>query len=107
MQRQFKKPRAKKVKVPRPVNPPKPKRPKRGDLKHIYKELLTTDISQRINTLAKAMAWYDTVQAYLAYKNNGKWTLNQLRAKGVAEHDRLSGIKQQSSTLKELSFQNV
>src|ERR1700734_1096660 len=106
MQRSYKKPRVKRVKPPKPLPPPKPSRPKRGDLKKIYKDLLTTDREQRINTLAKAMAWYDQVQAYLAYKNEGKFTTRQLMYKNTSEKHRSDGIKNKSATLKELCFQN-
>jgi hypothetical protein len=104
MKRSLKKPRAKKVKIPKPIAPPKPDRPKRGDLRHIYKELLTTDIEQRINALSKAMAWYDSVQAYLAYKNEGKWTLKQLRMRNNAERDRGLGVKSNISETKERNY---
>ena len=92
MRRAYKKPRAKKVKLPKPVPPPKPERPKRGDLKKIYCDLITTDTNQRINAYAAAMTWYDRVQGYLAYKNKGKWTINQLRARNKAEKHRSLGI---------------
>ena len=104
---QYKKPRVKKVKVPKPVAPPKPERPKRGDLKHIYKELLTTDTEQRINALCKAMAWYDKVQAYLAYKNGGKWTTKQLRMMNNAQRDRLHGIASIKPETKERCFKDA
>lgn len=104
MRRQYKKPRAKKVKLPRAVPPPKPERPKRGDLKKIYRDLITTDINQRINALASAMTWYDRVQGYLASKNQGKWTTNQLRYRNIAEKDRALGIRMVSPKNKEEDF---
>src|ERR1700751_128603 len=103
----YKRPRSKRVKPPKAVPPPKPHRPKRGDLKHIYKDLISSDIDQRITVLAKAMAWYDKVQAYLAYKNEGKFTTKQLRAKNKAEKYRSEGIKSTHSHIKEDRFLNA
>lgn len=88
-------------KAPKPIAPPKPVRPKRGNLKQIYRDLISVDRDQRINTLAKAMTWYDQAQAYLAYKQKGEWTKEQLKFRNFAERKRLLGMAQTSSKLKE------
>jgi hypothetical protein len=104
MKRSYKKPRAKKVRLPKPVAPPKPERQKSGDLKKIYKDLISTDIAQRVDALSRAMAWYDKVQACIAYKQNGKLTISQLRAKRNAESQRAAGIKSTNVIYKESAF---
>lgn len=92
----YKKPRAKKVKPPQAVIPEKPERPRRAELKKIYREMLTTDIDQRVGTLAQAMNWYERCIEYVKYKSAEKkakrykerrkwhevtnpWTLPQLK----------------------------
>ena len=100
----FKKPRAKKVRPSKPVPPPRPHRPKRGDLRKIYRDLLTADRDQRVTTLAKAMAWYDLVQAYISYKQKGKLSTHQLRNKNAAEKVRNVGISSNNDVVKEQKF---
>jgi hypothetical protein len=97
-------PKLKRYKKPIPIPAPKPSRPKRGDLKKIYKDLVSTDIDQRVTALAKAMQWYDHVQVFLNYKQNGKFTTRQLRAKNFAERNRAEGIKTNHSIYKETHF---
>lgn len=111
----YKKPRIKKVKPPKPVPAPKHPRPKRGDLKHIYKELISTSQEQRVNAMAKAMTWYDQVQAYVAYKqdidytqvNKHTWTTAQLRAMNHALSHRADGIKAKTLDTKEVKFEHA
>jgi len=99
---QFKRPRVKRVRPPRPVPPPKPPRPRRGTLKNIYKDLITTDRDQRVETLKKAMHWYEELQAYLAY--NSEWTLTQTKAKSHAERARLFGLESNKDEAKEKHY---
>lgn len=100
----YKKPRAKKVRAPKPVPPPKPSRPKRSELRTYYKDLLSADRDTRIDALAKGMAWYDRLLAYSIYKQEGKWRTNQLREKSAAERDRGVGIASNDSKKKEIEF---
>ena len=107
MKRSFKKPRTKRVKLAKPIPPPKPDRPKRGDLKKIYHGLITTDIDQRVNALVKALHWYDKCQVYVGYNkamDNIKWTKTQLKNKFTAEEHRLSGMKSKVSSVKETHY---
>ena len=96
-----KRPKLKRYKKPKPIAPPKPHRPKRGDLRKIFRDYISHDASQRINALARAMSWYDTVQVYIGYKQKGKLTTTQLRHKNKAENYRLLGIKVSNSRKKE------
>ena len=100
----FKKPRAKRVKPPKPIPAPKPVRPKRSELRSIYRELLSADRDQRVDALAKAMAWYDKCLVYVRYKQEGEWTTKQLRELNAAERDRAAGLKSDASIKKEIEF---
>src|SRR5260221_11136158 len=93
--------RVKRVKPPKPIPPAKPERPKRSDLKNIYKGLLSLDIGQRVNTLAKAMHWFDKAQVYILYKQKGKWTRAQLTAKNKSEYNRTNCIHSTKLVTKE------
>jgi len=106
----YKKPRAKKVKPPKPVAPDKPVRPKRSQLKKIYRNLITTDTSQRVTALAQAMEWFDKVSKYVAWMTLYKqklawdanpWTTIQLRFKNALELARTQGNNTLHDPLKE------
>lgn len=87
------KPVTRRPKAPKPLPPPKPERPRRTHLKEIYRDLISVDRDQRINTLARAMTWYDQAQAYLGYKQKGEWTKEQLKFQDQAQKARLLGMK--------------
>jgi hypothetical protein len=93
--------KVKRVKPPRPVPPPKPPRPRSNVLRKIYRNLITSDLDQRVDALSKAMHWYDTVQTYLNHKQEGKWTIPQLRARYAAERSRTTGIDSSVPAIKE------
>lgn len=100
----LKKPRMKRVKKPAPVPPPKPERPRRSELKSIYRDLLSSDVEQRVNTLARAMEWYDHCQAYVLHKQKGTLTLPQKKQKNAALKLRHAGIITLKSEIKEENF---
>lgn len=101
------KPKLKRYRKPKSVPPPKPRRAKRGDLKKIYKELVTTNQDQRVNTLTNVMHWYDAAIAYLSYKKEGKWPLSKLKNKNSAEKEREKGINSHATKDKELHFMSA
>lgn len=105
MHTRIKKHRVKRVKPPRPIPPPVPPRPKRSDLKSIYRGLITTNKSQRVDTLVKAMHWYEELIAYLRYK--AKFTLAQDRAEAAAEKYRLSGQRSNKDEHKEEAYKEA
>jgi len=91
---QLKKPRTRRPKPPAPVPPPKITRPKRGLLRAIYKELFTSDVDQRCDSLAKAAAWYDHCIGYLTnVKQNGILTTRQRKEHDLALANRLDAIR--------------
>jgi hypothetical protein len=97
-----KKPRVKRWKAPQPVPPPKPPRPKRSSLKHVYKDLISTNRDQRLEALKKAMHWYEALEAYLAYES--ALTVHQLKAKSEAEKHRLKGLNSDKFESKEKEY---
>ena len=66
--------------------------------------MFSTDTDQRVNALSKAMSWYDQCIAYLAFKQEGKLTTNQLKEKSKGEESRLAGIKAPQPHNKEIRF---
>jgi hypothetical protein len=98
----IKKARVKRWRAPKPIPPPKPPRPKRTQLKHIYHGLVTTSRDERLEILKKAMHWYESLQAYLAY--NSELSFHQKKAKAAAEKLRLTGLNSDKDTTKELSY---
>lgn len=106
MQRSLKRPRVKRVRPPKPIPAPKPERPRRSTLKSIYKDYISSDQEQRINTLRRALGWYDKCITYVGYNLEDKyqWKRNQLKHKNIAEKSRLTGISSSSDSVKEQSF---
>lgn len=104
MRRSFKKPRAKRVRPPKPVKAQKPERPRRSVLRNIYKDLLTSDVDQRVTTLAQAMEWFDKCIVYVGYPIEYAWPTAQLKNKNNAESYRYSGIKSTVDTTKEKDY---
>ncbi len=100
--RQFKKPRVKRVKPPRPVPPPVPPRPRRSVLKSIYKHLISSSVDQRLEALKKACHWYDVLQAYLAYERER--SVAQKQYMDAAIKARLEAINTSKSEHKEKHF---
>lgn len=103
MRRSFKKPRAKRVKIPKPILPQKPIRPRRSSLRTIYKDLFTSDIDQRVTALAQAMEWFDHCIVYVFWPEYN-FTKLQLKHKNKAEESRSAGITSSVSTTKEREF---
>src|SRR6266481_316480 len=109
----YKKPRAKKVRPPKRVAPPKQVRPKRSQLRKIYRELITTDVNQRVDALKKALTWYANCEAYVGYKvkikeklltDDNPWSTTQLRLKNAAEAARTAAITTVKDPIKEKQF---
>lgn len=92
MKRVFKRPRVKRVKKPAPIEAPKPERPRRTELKVIYKDLISTSQEQRINTLRRALGWYDRCTAYVGHALEYDWHITQLKSKNAAERIRSAAI---------------
>ena len=101
MRRQFKKPRVKRVLPPKPIEATKPERPRRSNLKSIYKDFISSDIEQRVETLRRVVAWYDKCLLYVGYSVQYKWTKPQLREKNAAELARTSAINTVHNNFKE------
>lgn len=103
----YKRQRVKRVRPPKAIAPPKLPRPKRTALKNIYKDLLSSDIDQRITTLAKSATWYDHCAAYIRHKQDGEWTIPQLRDENAANRSRTQAITTTDSKKKEEYFINT
>jgi hypothetical protein len=104
MQRSFKKPRVKRVRPPKPIEAPKPERPRRSNLKTIYKDLISSDSEQRVNTLRRAAAWYDLCITYIGAKLEPipyQWGKTQLTHKNAAELMRSAAIDTSNNKQKE------
>jgi hypothetical protein len=102
MNTRLKKRRVKRWKAPKPVPPPQPPRPKRTQLRNIYKNLIASSRDERLESLKKAMHWYEGLQAYLAYE--AVFTFHQKKAKAAAEKYRLKGLNSDKSEIKEQSY---
>jgi hypothetical protein len=106
MRRSLKRPRIKRVRPPKPILAPKPERPRRSTLKTIYKDLISSDQEQRVNTLRRALGWFDSCVTYVGYNLEDKyqWTKSALRHKNLAEKNRAAGITSSNEQTKEQSF---
>jgi hypothetical protein len=99
MHTRIKKHRVKRVNQPLPVAPPVPPRPRRTLLRRIYRNLLSSDRNERVETLIKAMHWYEELLAYLIYQK--KWTIAQQRAEVAADKARIKGLRSDKDSVKE------
>lgn len=77
--------RNKKAGVPPPPTPKVPS-PKQGDLKEIYKKLITASITNRISALFEAVGWWD--EAIKHYMVGAKMTPEQIKRFGQANKSR-------------------
>lgn len=98
----LKKFRAKRYKPPTPIPPPKPPRPKLGELKRIYRDLISADVDQRVETLKKACHWYEGAIAYIIYFKALK--LNQKRAVAKAQKHRVAALSTNKDESKEHAY---
>lgn len=94
----------KRVRPPKPIEAPKPERPRRSILKSIYKDLISSDSEQRVETLRRAIGWYDQCVVYVGYPIDHEWPKPQLKLKLAAERVRTAGISSVNNNTKEESF---
>src|ERR1039458_7873098 len=104
MKRAYKKPRVKRVRPPKPIPAPKPERPRRSELKQIYRDLISSDSEQRVNTLRRALGWYDKCITYVGREINYEWAKPSLKHKNAAERSRTQGITTSDNPTKEELF---
>lgn len=104
MKRSFKKPRARRVRPPTSIKGIKLLRPRRSELRTIYKDLLTSDSDQRVTALKQALTWYDHCVAYVGQSVNHEWPIPALKHKNSAEQLRTQGITSSDSGKKESNY---
>src|ERR1035437_2298927 len=104
MRRSLKRPRVKRVRPPKAIEAPRPDRPRRTNLKTIYKDIISSDLEQRVNTLRRALQWYDECIKYIGYKIEYVWPKPLLKQKNEAELARAAAIPITNDIQKEKQF---
>lgn len=95
----LKKFRAKHPKLPKPVPPPKPPRPSISKLRNIYRDLISSDVDQRVETLKKVVHWYEGALAYVVYFKAISFT--QKKALAAAQGFRIVALTTNKDETKE------
>lgn len=80
------------------------KRPDRRELKSIYRGLLSTDVNLRIDSLSKALRWYD--QARLWARNDPKKSKKVL-TENLRLFDKSDGLRQRATNVNNLKEREV
>jgi len=85
--------------------PPKPQRPQGKALRELYKGLVTLSTSNRINSLASALQWFDSAQVWMLSRNKGQPLDPKIvRAIEIAVKSRKVGISATMEGEKETAF---